>query len=118
MVGHGLGGLVAWTLAAYYPKVIRRLAVISMAHPLRMRASVVTDLFGQGRRSGYALAFQLPVWPERQLLKDDASWVGQLILQILRMRSCVHTRSREPSYVGAASPRTTGLAVSWRAGIV
>src|SRR6266478_4361629 len=63
VVGHGLGGLVAWTLAAYYPKVIRRLAVISMAHPLRMRASLFTDLSGQGRRSGYALASQLPVWP-------------------------------------------------------
>src|ERR1700726_550456 len=50
--GHGLGGMVAWTLAAYYPKVVRRLAVISMAHPLRMRSSVVTDLLGQGRRSG------------------------------------------------------------------
>src|SRR5919108_257171 len=25
VVGHGLGGLVAWTLAAYYPKVVRRL---------------------------------------------------------------------------------------------
>ena len=25
VVGHGLGGLVGWTLAAYYPKVVRRL---------------------------------------------------------------------------------------------
>jgi pimeloyl-ACP methyl ester carboxylesterase len=79
VVGHGLGGLVAWTLAAYYPKVVRRLAVISMAHPLRMRASVVTDLLGQGRRSGYALASQLPIWPERQLLKDGAYQVGRLL---------------------------------------
>ena len=79
VVGHGLGGLVGWTLAAYYPKVIRRLAVISMAHPLRMRASVVTDLLGQGRRSGYALASQLPIWPERQLLKDGAYQVGRLL---------------------------------------
>ena len=55
VVGHGLGGLIAWTLAAYYPKVVRRLAVISMAHPLRIRTSVFTDPLGQGRRSGYAL---------------------------------------------------------------
>jgi pimeloyl-ACP methyl ester carboxylesterase len=50
-----------------------------MAHPLRMRSSVVTDLFGQGRRSGYALASQLPVWPERQLRRDGAFKVGQLL---------------------------------------
>src|SRR5436190_733808 len=79
VVGHGLGGLVAWTLAAYYPKVVRRLAVISMAHPLRMRASVVTNPLGQGRRSGYALPSQLPIWPERQLLKDGAYQVGRLL---------------------------------------
>ena len=81
VIGHGLGGLAAWTLAAYYPKVVRRLAVISMAHPLRMRASMVTDVFGQGRRNGYALTSQLPVWPERQLLKDGASPVGLVILE-------------------------------------
>src|SRR5712675_3046539 len=64
VIGHDWGGLVAWTMAAYYPKVVRRLGVISMAHPLRMRSSVVTDPLGQGRRSGYALASQLPIWPE------------------------------------------------------
>src|SRR5204862_7609464 len=79
VVGHVLGGLVAWTLAAYYPKAVRRLAVISMAHPLRMRSSVVTNPLGQGRRSGYALASQLPIWPERQLLKDGAYQVGKLL---------------------------------------
>src|ERR1700750_2242710 len=52
VVGHGLGGLIGWTLAAYYPKVIRRLAVISMGHPLRMRASVLGDPLRQGRPSG------------------------------------------------------------------
>jgi pimeloyl-ACP methyl ester carboxylesterase len=79
VIGHGLGGLIGWTLAAYYPKVIRRLAVISMGHPLRMRASVLGDPLGQGRRSGYTLGAQLPIWPERQLLRDGAFKVGQLL---------------------------------------
>ena len=39
VVGHDWGGLAAWTLAAYFPKAVRRLAVVSMAHPLRMRAA-------------------------------------------------------------------------------
>src|SRR5205085_9968090 len=43
VVGHGLGGLVAWTLAGYYPKAGRRLGVVSTADPLRMRASAETD---------------------------------------------------------------------------
>ena len=79
VVGHDWGGLIAWTLAAYYPKVVRRLAVVSMAHPLRMRSSVLTNPLGQGRRSSYALGFQLPILPERQLLRDGASRVGQML---------------------------------------
>ena len=79
VVGHDWGGLIAWTLAAYYPKVVRRLAVVSMAHPLRMRSAVFTDPLGQGRRMGYALGFQLPVLPERQLLRDGATRVGQML---------------------------------------
>jgi pimeloyl-ACP methyl ester carboxylesterase len=79
VVGHDWGGLVAWTMAVYYPKVVRRLAVVSMAHPLRMRGAVLGDPLGQGRRSGYAFGFQLPVLPERQLLRDDASRVGTML---------------------------------------
>jgi len=79
VVGHGWGGLTAWTLAVYYPKVVGRLAVVSMAHPLRMRSAVLTDPLGQGRRSSYALRFQLPVLPERQLVRDGARRVGRIL---------------------------------------
>ena len=79
VVGHGWGGLVAWTLAVYRPKVVARLAVVSMAHPLRMRAAMITDPLGQGRSSRYALGFQLPMLPERQLVRDGARKVGQLL---------------------------------------
>jgi pimeloyl-ACP methyl ester carboxylesterase len=79
IVGHDWGGMIAWTLAAYFPKVVRRLAVVSAAHPLRIRAAVLADPFGQGRSSGYALGFQLPMLPERQLLRDRAQRVGRLL---------------------------------------
>jgi pimeloyl-ACP methyl ester carboxylesterase len=79
VIGHDWGGLIAWTLAAYYPKVVRRLAVVSMAHPLRMRSAPFTDPLGQGRSSSYVLGFQLPMWPERQLVRDGAARVGRLL---------------------------------------
>jgi pimeloyl-ACP methyl ester carboxylesterase len=79
VVGHGWGGLVAWTLAVYRPKVVARLAVVSMAHPLRMRAAMITDPLGQGRSSRYAFGFQVPMLPERQLVRDGARKVGQLL---------------------------------------
>ena len=79
IVGHDWGGLVAWTMGAYYPKVVRRLAVVSAPHPLRMSSAVLTDPFGQGKRSGYALRFQLPATPERQLVRDDGAKVGRIL---------------------------------------
>ena len=86
VVGHDWGGLVAWTLAKYFPKSVRRLAVVSAAHPLNMRAAVLASPLGggapfamRGRRNGYPLAFQVPLFPERQLVRDGASLVESLL---------------------------------------
>ena len=79
VVGHDWGGMIAWTMAAYFPKVVRRLAIVSMPHPLRLRAAVLSDPLGQGRSIGYALGFQLPVLPERRLLRDGAQRVGRML---------------------------------------
>jgi len=89
VVGHDWGGLTAWTLAAYFPKAVRRLAIVSMAHPLRMRARVLSgpvtisralnEPDGPVKRAGYPLAFQLPMFPERQLVRDGGALVGSIL---------------------------------------
>src|SRR5215831_7229238 len=79
VVGHDWGGLVAWTVGAYFPKVVRRLAVVSAAHPLRMRTAMLAGPVRRGWRHGYALGFQLPIVPERQLVRDRAEQVGRLL---------------------------------------
>jgi pimeloyl-ACP methyl ester carboxylesterase len=79
VVGHDWGGMIAWTMAAYFPKVVRRLAIVSMPHPLRLRAAVLSDPLGQGRSIGYAFGFQLPMLPERRLLRDGAQRVGRML---------------------------------------
>jgi pimeloyl-ACP methyl ester carboxylesterase len=79
VVGHDWGGLVAWTMAAYYPKVVRRLAVVSVAHPLRMRAAMLAGPVHRSWRYGDALGFQLPVLPEWRLVRRGAQQVGQML---------------------------------------
>src|SRR5713226_1048410 len=79
VVGHDWGGMIAWTMAAYFPKVVRRLAVVSVAHPLRMRNAMLTGPFRPGRGGGHALGFQLPWLPERQLVRRDAERVGRML---------------------------------------
>jgi pimeloyl-ACP methyl ester carboxylesterase len=71
LAGNDLGGLLAWTVAAHQPQVVRRIAVLGAAHPLQLRHAVLTDR-GQRRASAYALStFQLPRYGERLLTRDD-----------------------------------------------
>ncbi|GLW98312.1 alpha/beta hydrolase [Microtetraspora sp. NBRC 16547] len=79
VVGHDWGGLLAWTMGALDPKVVRRLVPVSAPHPLRLRASLVTDPLGQLRASGHSLGFQLPALPERRLTADGGALVGRLL---------------------------------------
>jgi pimeloyl-ACP methyl ester carboxylesterase len=75
LVGTGFGGLLAWTTAAFHPRSVNKLVVLSAAHPLRLRASVLTDPRGQLAALGPVLKFQLPRY-EHLLTRDDAALVG------------------------------------------
>jgi pimeloyl-ACP methyl ester carboxylesterase len=78
VVGLGLGGLVAWTLAVVHPRQVRRLVAVSMAHPRRLRRSHLTDL-RQLRASRHVFGYQRPVLPERGLVADDAQQVADIL---------------------------------------
>src|SRR5690606_13771594 len=79
VVGHDWGGLLAWTMGVYHPKVLQRLAIVSAPHPVRLRQSVTTDPRGQGWATRHTFAFQLPLWPERRLVRDNAALVARLL---------------------------------------
>ena len=79
IVGHDWGGLLAWTVGTLHPRVVRRLAVLGAAHPVRLRAAMLTDPRGQLRASGYAFAFQTPRYAESRLTRDEGAYVGQLL---------------------------------------
>ncbi|WP_346621401.1 alpha/beta hydrolase [Blastococcus montanus] len=77
VVGHDWGGLLGWTVAALHPRVVRRLVVVSMAHPRRLRAGM-TDRW-QRRALRHALGFQVPRLPERRLTRADDDPVADLM---------------------------------------
>ena len=77
VVGHDWGGLLAWTTAVLHPRTVRRLVVVSMAHPRRLRAAVGDAR--QRRALRHALAFQLPRVPERRLTRVDDDPVAELL---------------------------------------
>lgn len=83
LAGHGWGGLVAWSVAALHPRLVRSLAVLSAPHPLALRDQIRrTALRGrhrnQARALGHVFHAQLPLLPERRLTRDDGAAVERL----------------------------------------
>jgi pimeloyl-ACP methyl ester carboxylesterase len=77
VVGSDWGGLVGWTMAALHPRSVRRLVVVSAAHPRRLRASVADAR--QRRALAHALRFQLPRLPEWRLTRADDDPIADLM---------------------------------------
>ncbi|GAA2510310.1 alpha/beta hydrolase [Pilimelia columellifera subsp. columellifera] len=78
LVGAGFGGMIAWTAAAFHPKLVRRLVVLGAAHPLRLRAALVVDPRGQTAAAAPTLKFQLPRY-EHVLTRDNAALVREYL---------------------------------------
>ncbi|MQA33950.1 alpha/beta fold hydrolase [Modestobacter roseus] len=77
VVGSDWGGLVGWTMAALHPRTVRRLVVVSAAHPRLLRAGMSNAQ--QRRAMAYAVRFQLPRLPERRLTRADDDPVAELM---------------------------------------
>jgi pimeloyl-ACP methyl ester carboxylesterase len=78
LVGTGFGGVLAWAVAAMHRTVVRRLVVVSAAHPLRLRAAAFADVRTQLPAAGPVLRFQLPRY-EHVLTRDNAALVGEYL---------------------------------------
>jgi pimeloyl-ACP methyl ester carboxylesterase len=78
LVGAGFGGMLAWTTAAFHPRLVRRLVVLSAAHPLRLRASIVTDPRGQLAAALPVLKFQMPRY-EHVVTRDGAALIHEYL---------------------------------------
>lgn len=80
VIGHGWGGLIAWSAATLRPAAIRAILPVSMPHPIPLRRATRHDP-QQRKSSRYSLGFQWPLTPERALLRDDAFQVEELLVK-------------------------------------
>jgi pimeloyl-ACP methyl ester carboxylesterase len=100
VVGHDWGGHVAWHLAMWNPERVRRLAILNVPHPARMRAALRT--LRQLRKSWYLFFFQLPFLPERFISPES---IGRS-LRYMTARRGAYDKADIEAIVAAAGDRT------------
>jgi pimeloyl-ACP methyl ester carboxylesterase len=86
LVGHAWGGMLAWTAASVHPRVVESVSVLGGAHPLALKSAIARTALrrkrvNQARGIGHLFRFQVPMAPERWLVKDDAAAIELLFRQ-------------------------------------
>ncbi|XP_077521268.1 AB hydrolase superfamily protein YfhM-like isoform X1 [Amblyomma americanum] len=78
VVGHDLGGIVAWVLATKHEDLVNRLVVINGPHPLAFRYQLENS-FAQMLKSWYMVTFQSPKLPEAILKVNDFELIDKAL---------------------------------------
>ena len=104
VVGHDWGGPITYRLAMDHPELVSRLVVVNGPHPLQF-ARLLRKSAAQRRRSWYIAFFQLPLLPERFLLRK-----GTLARIFRGAVSADDLREYEASF---AQPGAAKAAIDW-----
>lgn len=78
IVGHGWGGLVAWSMPVLEPEVTRAIVPVGSPHPRRLRKAAFTDP-AQLARMRYLVGLQWPLLPERSFTRHDGARIETLL---------------------------------------
>lgn len=112
VVGHDIGGAIAWNLAQRFPHCIDRLGILNAPHPQRFMQSLLSN-FDQTRRSWYMFAFQIPLLPEWLIRLN----LREFVLNALReqaVRKSAFTRENAQIYEAALQkPGVIGAALNY-----
>ena len=79
LVGHADGGLVCWATSILHPRAVDAVALVSSPHPGALRESVLANSAQRRALLPWLLRYQLPIWPERKLMRHNAIEVERVV---------------------------------------
>ncbi len=112
VVGHDVGGTVAWHLAATRPAFVDRLVVLNSPHPARS-ADALLPSREQLMRSWYMLAFPLPGLPEMALRQTGPSLLAMLYEKSAKDRAHFSEAEIQPFADGLQKPGAVKAMIGW-----
>lgn len=121
VVGHGLGGVLAWSMPALHPGVTDAVAAVSAPPPLRLHSRGLRLL--RPRTLARLAFFQVPWFPERRLTRSDlvvrllrdwggpgwpADEEGERYAAAMRVHFAAHSAMEAFRWLVRSRPRTDG----------
>ena len=101
LIGHDWGAMVAWCFAAGRLRPLERLVIMNVPHPLCFRAAL--RHWRQVRKSWYVAFFQVPVFPERALMANNAAAIRRMFVDLALPPDVLETYTRQILEPGAAT---------------
>ena len=127
VVGHGIGGQVAWSMPSMAPNVTRAIGVVAAPHPYFLHS--FAHRAAPAGTLGTLARFQLPWFPERSLTHGNLverlleAWSGPgwhspdvaLYTDAMRLPFVAHSAMEQIRWLVRSTPRTDGQ--RFRAGV-
>ncbi len=112
LVGHDWGAAVVWWTAMRHPDRVHKACTINVPHPEVMRATLLGGGLRQKLKSAYMFYFQVPLLPERSIMKADGRSLFDRI--VASSRPGTFSKADEAVYLKAwAQPEAPRAMLDW-----
>ena len=114
LVGHDWGAVVAWTVAINYPARVEKLAILNVPHPDVMTDFVLNNS-AQRKKSWYVFFFQIPMYVEWVLSKNNFEYLARMLTHSGRKNTFTETDVIEYKKAWSQKGALTGMLNWYRA---
>ena len=116
LVGHDWGAVVAWTIAINHPERLEKLAILNVPHPDVMVDFVLNNR-AQRKKSWYVFFFQIPLYVEWILGKNNFEYLGRMLTRSGRKNTFTEADVLEYKKAWSQKGALTGMLNWYRAAV-